>query len=222
MKKLLFNFYTTERNSFGVSDGGGPFGFDIHHALEIDYLIKKYNIEKIVETGTNMGDTAEYLAKNYPKIKIVTTESNTNFFNFSRKRLLKYQNVSVLNESSEKVVFVENGKDLNTLYYLDAHWESYWPLKDEIKNIFKGIVCVGDFNIKHYSFGYDQYNDVSCDEKLIRDCGFTGKIYTNNPFCGNYVFPLLQTGRLGGRAYFGKNISEDFMQFNNYFRIYDY
>jgi hypothetical protein len=27
---------------------------------------------------------------------------------------------------------------------------------------------------------------------------------------------------LGGRAYFGKNISEDFMQFNNYFRIYDY
>ncbi len=220
LKQLLYNFYTTERCSFNVSDGGGPFGFDIHHALEIDYLIKKYNIEKIVETGTNMGDTAEYLAKNYPKIKIITTETHKDFFNFSRKRLLKYLNVSILNESSEKVVSVEDGRSLNTLYYLDAHWERYWPLKDEIKNIFKGVICVGDFNINHYSFGYDQYNDIICDEKLVRDSGFTGKIYTNNPFCSSYKIPLLQTGRLGGRAYFCKNISDDFMEFCDYFKVY--
>ena len=41
IKNLLYNFYTTERNGNYVSDGGGPFGFDIHHALEIDYLISR-------------------------------------------------------------------------------------------------------------------------------------------------------------------------------------
>jgi hypothetical protein len=220
MKKLLYNFYTTDRCSFNVSDGGGPFGFDIHHALEIDYLVRKYNIETIVETGTNMGDTAEYLAKNYSKIKIITTETNTDFFKFSRKRLFKYANVITLNESSEKVVFVENGEKENTLYYFDAHWENYWPLKDEIKNVLRGVICVGDFNINHYSFGYDLYNDVICDEKLVRESEFTGKIYTNNPFCSKYEFPLLQTGRLGGRAYFCKNISEDFMQNSEYFKVH--
>lgn len=221
LKKLLYNFYTTERCSFSVSDGGGPFGFDIHHALEIDYIVKKYNIEKIVETGTNMGDTAEYLAKNYPKIKIVTTETHRDFFNFSRKRLIKYKNVFCLNESSEKIVRIEDTEKLNTLYYLDAHWESYWPLSDEIKNISRGVICVGDFNIEHYSFGYDHYNDIICDENLVRNTGFVGKIYTNNPFCTKYQYPLLQTGRLGGRAYFCKNISEDYMQFSDYFKVFE-
>lgn len=218
MKKLLYNFYTTERNSFGVSDGGGPFGFDIHHAIEIDYLIKKYNIEKIIETGTNMGDTCEYLAKNYPNIQIITTETNTDFYRYSRNRLMQYQNVSVLNESSEKVIINEKSNN-NCLYYLDAHWEDYWPLKDEIENISSGVVCVGDFNIRHYSYGFDGYNGVECDEKLIRGSGFTGKIYTNNPFCTAYPFPLLQKGRLGGRAYFCKNKTIDWMSSSKYFKI---
>ena len=220
LKNLLYNFYTTERCSFNVSDGGGPFGFDIHHALEIDYLIKKYNIEKIVETGTNMGDTAEYLAKNYPEIKLITTETVSDFFNFSKKRLKKYSNALVLNENSEKVTLIE-GKDTNrTLYYLDAHWEKYWPLKDEIENIKRGVICVGDFNIGNNLYGYDHYNGIDCDENLIRETGFTGKIYTNNPHFDKYAFPLLQHGRLGGRAYFCKDVQEDFFSSSGYFRLH--
>jgi hypothetical protein len=221
MKKLLYNFYTTDRCSFNVSDGGGPFGFDIHHALEIDYLIKKYQIEKIVETGTNMADTTEYLAKNYPKIKIVSSETNRDFFNFSKKRLISYSNVFLLNQSSEKVVSLESKEEVNTLYYLDAHWEQYWPLKDEIENISSGVVCVGDFNINHYSYGFDYYNNIICDENLIRSTGFSGKIYTNNPYNLNYPFPLLQKERLGGRAYFCKNIEKDFMEGSQYFRLHN-
>lgn len=219
LKTLLYNFYTTERCSFNVSDGGGPFGFDIHHALEIDYLIKKYNIQRIVETGTNMGDTAEYLAKNYPEITIITTETVNDFFNFSKKRLKKYSNVFILNESSEKVTLIEGKKNIKTLYYLDAHWGEYWPLSDEIKNIETGIICVGDFNIENNLYGYDYYNGIPCDDTLIRNTGFTGKIYTNNPHCDTYPFPVLQMGRLGGRAYFCKNIQEDYISMSNYFRL---
>jgi hypothetical protein len=221
LKKLLYNFYTTERCSFSVSDGGGPFGFDIHHALEINYLIKKYNIERIVETGTNMGDTAEYLAKNYPELSIITTETVNDFFNFSKKRLKKYSNVLILNESSDKVTSIEGKENIRTLYYLDAHWEEYWPLKDEIKNIEAGIICVGDFNIGNSLYGYDHYGGIVCDAELIRSTGFTGKIYTNNPHCDKHPFPILQNGRLGGRAYFCKNIQDDFMSSSDYFKLHN-
>jgi hypothetical protein len=217
LERLLYNFYTTDRYCF-VSDGGGPFGFDIHHALEIDYLIKKYNVKKIVETGTNMGDTTEYLAKNYPELEIVTTESVYEFFNFSQKRLKKYLNVSILNESSDIVTSIEGKENITTLYYLDAHWGEYWPLKDEIKNIETGIICIGDFNIKNNLYGYDSYNGITCDENLIRDTGFVDKIYINNPHCDEYPFPLLQS-KLGGRAYIQKNIKEDFFEDCYYFTM---
>ena len=217
-ENLLYNFYTTERNGEMMRDGGGAFGFDIHHALEIDYLIRNYKCDSIIETGTHFGDTTSFLAKTYPHLDIITCETQRNFYDKSKARLSKFDNVEVVYGSSEKVI--ENYlPDLHfPLIYLDAHWEDYWPLQDEIKNITHGIVCVGDFNIKHMDYGFDSYNDVDCDLSFLRehlsttnryDC--PSKIYCNNPN-SVYRFPLMANQswgvhhRLGGRAYYFEGI----------------
>ena len=41
-ENIFFNFYTTPRLSINLTDEGGPFGLDIHTALEICYLINFY------------------------------------------------------------------------------------------------------------------------------------------------------------------------------------
>ena len=45
-ENIFFNFYTTPRLSINLTDEGGPFGLDIHTALEICYLINFYNGHK--------------------------------------------------------------------------------------------------------------------------------------------------------------------------------
>jgi len=218
IKNLLYNFYTTERNGNHVSDGGGPFGFDIHHALEIDYLIRNYRCDSIIETGTHFGDTTCFFAKNYPHLKIITCEINREFYNKSKRRLSKYNNVEVVYNSSEKVIDKYLPSLDFPLIYLDAHWEDYWPLWDEIKHITHGIVCVGDFNIKNGRFGFDRYNGIDCDLAFLAQCTTNRKIYCNNPN-SVYCFPLMQNQRLGGRAYFFVRTSEDYLDTGTNFSI---
>ena len=73
-ENIFFNFYTTPRLSINLTDEGGPFGLDIHTALEICYLINFYKCDSILETGTNTGDTTEFLAKTFPHLPIETCE----------------------------------------------------------------------------------------------------------------------------------------------------
>ena len=215
---LVYNFYTTERNGNFMSDGGGAFGFDIHHALEIDYLIRNYKCDSIIETGTHFGDTTCFLAKTYPHLKIITCETSRKFYDKSKTRLSKYDNVEVVYNSSEKVI----DKYLPSLHfpliYLDAHWEDYWPLQDEIKHTTHGIVCVGDFNIKDKRFGFDGYNGIVCDLSFLTQCTTNRKIYCNNPN-SVYRLPLMANQRLGGRAYFFEGTDEDYLDKGTNFSI---
>ncbi|MEV7930435.1 hypothetical protein [Kitasatospora sp. NPDC088779] len=59
---LLRTFYTVERaGSELLSDGGGPLGFDIQVALQLDYLIRGYQVDGIVETGGSWSDVGRAL-----------------------------------------------------------------------------------------------------------------------------------------------------------------
>ena len=69
---MLKEFYTTPRLAMDLNDGGGPFGFDIHKAYEVCTLINDIDASFIIETGSNTGDTTEFLAKLYPTKTIIT------------------------------------------------------------------------------------------------------------------------------------------------------
>ena len=110
-------------------------------------LIKLYNINCIVETGTNIGDTTEQLAINYPNIEIHTLEINKEFYLGSSNRLSKYTNVHCHLGSSDIVLkeLLPTMLNKKILFYLDAHWYDYWPLKNVVTKPSWSIVILKPF-----------------------------------------------------------------------------
>lgn len=87
-----------------LSDGGGPFGFDITTALEFDYLIEKYNCDAIIETGSNYGDTTHYLARTYHNLTILTCDVVDKYVNLVKRRLADAPNVVVEKANSPDLI----------------------------------------------------------------------------------------------------------------------
>lgn len=213
-----------------MSDGGGPFGFDIHFALEVDYLINSAGCDAFIETGTNTGDTTDYVSKQYPNISIVSSEIEPTFYSLASVRLKDRENVSLHLASSEQIMKQYRTRYKCPFYYLDAHWNDYWPLADEIRSIERGIVCVSDFFIGEDArggetfYGFDSYNGIVCDKSMIlRNTNPDTPIYVNNAAnLKAYEYPTMQRERRSGRAYFCKGISTDFFSQSPYFKQIPY
>jgi hypothetical protein len=231
-EQLIYNnFYNIQRRSQYMTDQGGPFGFDIHFAMEVDYLVNVYNCDAIIETGSNTGDTTEFLAKMYPDLPVITCEIDDALFEVAKERLQKYSNVSGFLESSEVVIDGFKNRFNRPFYYLDAHGYEFWPLADEVSFIDNGIVCVSDFKISNnlvdgyhmvdgILYGHDIYNGVVCDKKMIEESctGISTPLYVNNTDdLSVYKYPSLQMTRRTGRCYFGKNVEDHFKE-NVYFK----
>ena len=242
-KKVYDNFYKIvgvqcpDFNGFNFQ-----FSLNIHHALEVCYLIDQYEVDCFVETGTNMGNTTAFISAMFPDIQIFTCETNSEYFKIASERLSPYSNVELFHECSSKFLkkdFLNNYK--LPFYFLDAHGEGYWPLKDEIKLIRNGIVCIDDFNINHDGYSWDDWGNVSCDIDLLNDLIENGtQIYTNNPDA-DYPYPdmlpefiwhardpyiplsdvRLKTLRHSGRSYYTIGVNEGYLAANGIFKKYN-
>ena len=203
--KVYNKFYRIPRLGMDMSDGGGAFGFDIHHALEVCYLIESYHCDAILETGTNAGDTTEFLAEMYPHLPVLSCDIEQKYIDVAKVRLKDQKNAKVLLQSSEKFLERYAHKYERPFIFLDAHWQDYWPLSDELNIIKKGVVCVDDCDIGDVGFGYDSYNGLVCNTELIKSAlSYENpdlKVYVNDPH-SDYCFPCQQKGRRGGRAYY--------------------
>jgi hypothetical protein len=217
-KDYIHNFYTTPRYAIGMRGEGGPFDYDIHKSIDFNLLVIENGIDTIVETGTNTGDTAEFLAKLYPKKRIITTEINSDYYNFAKERLKYFTNIEVYNVSSEYLIKnIEYSK--NTIFYLDAHWNDYWPLQDEIFSIKNGIIMIDDFFINCHGFGHDQYKGIRLDKNLVKNSGIIEDIYCNNPLA-NYGIANPQRGLKSGRCFTTKKFNtKTLKKYNIYKKI---
>jgi predicted O-methyltransferase YrrM len=137
---------------------------DENNKETISDLIKFYNINCIIETGTNIGDTTEKLAINYPSIEIHTLEINKEFYATSSNRLSKYKNVLSHLGSSDTVLkeLLPTLLNKRILFYLDAHWYDYWPLKNELLVISahlkdNSIIIIDDISVPNLTPGMTGY-----------------------------------------------------------------
>lgn len=237
IEQLTYNFYSTKRtNPLQIlTDGGGPFGFDVHFAIEIDSVLELYACDTYIETGCCVGDTIEYISKMYPNLKILTCEKNPLFTSHAKTRLRGKKNVEIRNQLSVKFLnSIKNSLNL-PFYYLDAHSpkDNDPILLQELKLIDKGIVCIGDFyigenwsRIDNYDlkvpYGYDIFGDIILDKNLILECCEPStKIYTNNPLA-NYPLPSHQFVRKSGRAYFAIGVDTDLFKESKFLREVSY
>lgn len=201
-----------------LSDGGGPFGFDITAALEFDLLVEHYRCDAIFETGCNLGDTSYYLARRYPDIPLFTCDISKHHAEFTKQRLAFAKQSVVEHIDSPLLIERYAGAYQRPIFYLDAHWYEEWPLHRELDLIRRGIVIVDDFDIGDPRFGFDSYHGEPCGPELLSKAlsGRVTRFYTNNPDA-SFPLPCLQTGRRAGRAYVVLPPLEDKLRMSRYF-----
>jgi hypothetical protein len=151
-----------------------PFNSDKIVEKEIIKLKELFNIKAVVETGTYFGVTTKFFCENFDLVYGI--ELNDNYANKTRDLCRDHNNLNLVIDSS--VNFLNNelkslGEKFETiLFYLDAHWDDYWPLIDEIKAISKNyydkaIIVIDDFYVPNRNFQYDTYHNQICNYDYI-------------------------------------------------------
>lgn len=143
---------------------GGPFNGQIHRQGIFMELIEQLPFKAIVETGTFLGTTTEFLAK--AGVPIYTVESSPRSYAYAFLRFYCRRDQVHLYEG-DSVKFLRSlasRSDIpmaNVLFYLDAHWEEHLPLKEELEIIFsswrESVVLIDDFQVPGTDYGYDDY-----------------------------------------------------------------
>lgn len=206
--RLLLTFYTVPRlGQEQLSDGGGPFGFDITTALQVDSVLKAYGCDGIVETGCFLGDTTDYLSRMYPHLPVRTCDVESLHAGFTRNRLKDRKNVTVVTGDSGVCLSRLLDGLAKPLVYLDAHWNTSWPLSRELGQIPCGVVAIDDFDIAHPRFGFDSYDGQACGPGLVAAAlPDLREMFVGNPHA-DYGVPVLQTGRRSGTGYLPRALS---------------
>ncbi len=163
------------------------FGKDRYLEEEFKKLIEEHKIKNIVETGTFMGDTTKEFSKMVNNV--YTIESNNDFYLSSKKNLNDCANIKMFLGSSPDVLreILPTLKG-HTLFFLDAHWESYLPLLDELNEISrvdslsKSVIVIHDFYVPNKDFGFDSYYIFNSNaEFFLKKCvGLLGNILNMN------------------------------------------
>lgn len=143
--------------------GWGGFHADaVYRGLMVD-LLETFGFTSFVETGTYRGYSTEFIALNKPALPIFTTEVVAETYRTARMALRRYPNVVQLLESSDLSIarLIAEGKlGEMPLFYLDAHWQSYWPLRAELTHIgsagLRTVCVIDDFEVPgNPAFGFD-------------------------------------------------------------------
>jgi hypothetical protein len=138
-----------------------PFNGD--HFIEKKFLElrDKFGIKTIVETGTCLGSSTIFFAKNFEKV--VTIESNIEYQSIAIARCQKegIDNVEFLLGDSSKILsdsLVKLGSE-TVMFFLDAHWGNNCPLLAELDQIEKSevmpVIAIHDFYTGDERLGFD-------------------------------------------------------------------
>jgi hypothetical protein len=149
------------RQTFLGPFNGQPFRRALFHAL-----IEQLKPAAILETGTYLGTTTEFMAAT--SLPVFTVEAHPRNYGFARARLWRNREVTILNGDSRTVLRpLFNGPlhrfaDRTIFAYLDAHSENDLPLSEEIEIVFHhcsaAAVMIDDFCVpSDDGYRYDNY-----------------------------------------------------------------
>ncbi len=149
-----------------VNGFDGPFNGQCgRQQLFID-LVRMVGFTHVIETGAFRGTTTEYLARE-TGLPTYSVESNTRSYYYARRRLRHLQHVNLFHGDSRR--FLQDiasrlSPKARPFIYLDAHWYSDLPLREEMEIIAthfrEFVVMVDDFCVPDDSgYKYDYYSD---------------------------------------------------------------
>jgi predicted O-methyltransferase YrrM len=138
-------------------------------------IIATRGITTVVETGIDRGGSTMLFSEmvhhvigidnDRGKVDIVKTSL--------RERGIENVTLVCLNSPDALREEFEGGLDASqTLFLLDAHWQAYWPLKDEIRAIprGKGVLVMHDARVPGCpDLGVDEYNGQELSYEYLQD-----------------------------------------------------
>ena len=152
----------------------------------IDSLARDFGIDIAVETGTCLGGTTRFVSSCFKDVH--TAEVSNEYFEGAKSNLKDCANVHCHLGSSDRVLkeILPSLKEKRVVFYLDAHWNQYWPLLDELEEIGKThrdncIIVIDDFKVPgRGDIEYDRYDPHECCYRYIKkklDHVFSGYDY---------------------------------------------
>lgn len=157
---------------------------------EFKNLIDRFNIKKIIETGTYYGWSTMKLAEF--GIDVTTIESSKENYNIAIDNFTKtnFSNIRSLLGNSPDILreILTDDDDDDVILFLDAHWYDYWPIHDELRvcidKKIKPVIIIHDFFVPdengNAKFGFDKYGEQSLDLEYIKK--FLDEIYGKNDY----------------------------------------
>jgi hypothetical protein len=160
-----------------------------------------------VETGSNVGSTLAYVAKNRPQLRCFSCEPDQSAFEQAVANTRKYSNVVLFKGTSQEFIehLTKQEPEIfseRCFFWLDAHGYGFeWPLKDELEFItqkFKsGYILIDDFKVPgRDDFIYDVYEGQVCSYDFVKDSlnpektyqlyypAYRDKTSKHHPLCG--------------------------------------
>jgi hypothetical protein len=145
---------------------GGPFNGQRARQDLFHSLVEKFTPVAIIETGTYLGTTTEYLAAT--GLPIFSVESHPRCYGFAKMRLWRRRNVHLVRGDSRAVLRMwfdgplRWARSQSLFVYLDAHWNYDLPLAEELDAVFaacpNAIAMIDDFQVPFDDgYGYDAY-----------------------------------------------------------------
>ena len=148
-----------------IADGDSTGAFNKQVGRKVIFVdcLKFFKPDTIVETGTHIGETTAYMAKE-SNLPIHTSEIDERYYSYAKLRCQNFDNINIYNNSSDVMLegLRSELKDKRVFYYLDAHFFDDLPLKREIEIIHKisksYFIMIDDFQvIDDAGYGYDNY-----------------------------------------------------------------
>ena len=148
-----------------IADGDSKDAFNKQVGKKVIFLdcLKFFKPDTIVETGTHIGETTAYMAKE-SNLPIHTSEIDERYYSYAKLRCQNFDNINIYNNSSDVMLegLCSQLRDKRVFYYLDAHFFDDLPLKREIEIIHKisnsYFIMIDDFQvIDDTGYGYDNY-----------------------------------------------------------------
>jgi FkbM family methyltransferase len=161
------------------------------------FFKNQFKIEIAVETGTNYGATAAFLSSIFKEVH--TIEASEKYYNHAQRILSDLSNVHAYLGSSDELLktILPTISSKRTLFYLDAHWEKYWPLLNELEEIGKThrdncAIVIDDVRVpQRTDIGYDEYDGKVCSYEYVKD--HLNQVFSEYSF--HYIIPCVLNTR---------------------------
>lgn len=146
-----------------------PFCGDPLLAAKVAQAVIRNDIDLFFETGTNVGATTEMMS--HVVDRVISCEVDKSLLEEASRKLESRGNVKLILKSSPVAIRDEPDLGDGTMFFLDAHWESYWPLLDELREIeekrIMPVIVIHDFKSAD-GLGFDSYDGVDLDWDYVK------------------------------------------------------